>query len=213
MIRGLGLRGAIAVNVITMIGIGPLITIPLVLANLHGSIALAAWIAGAVVALCDGLVWAELASRFPGSGGTYIYLLETFGRQRFGRLLAFLFTWQTVLSVPLLLATGYIGFAQYAGYLWPELASDAHVQGVVAAAIGILTLALLYRPIGAVAATSFAFAAIAIAALGAVIAAAMTHLNGAQALSFDHEVPIGRALLAGLGPALVITLYDYFGYA
>lgn len=213
MIRGLGLRGAIAVNVITMIGIGPLITIPLVLANLHGSIALAAWVAGALVALCDGLVWAELASRFPGSGGTYVYLLETFGRERFGRLLAFLFTWQTVLSVPLLLATGYIGFAQYAGYLWPPLASDAHVQGVVAATIGILTLALLYRPIGAVAATSFAFAAVAIATLGAVIAAAMTHLNVTQALSFDRAAPVGSTLLAGLGPALVITLYDYFGYA
>ncbi len=213
MIRGLGLRGAIAVNVITMIGIGPLITIPLVLANLHGSIALAAWIGGALIALCDGLIWAELASQFPGSGGTYVYLLETFGRQRSGRLFAFLFTWQTVLSLPLILATGYIGFAQYAAYLWPVLASDAHAQGIVAAAVGILTLALLYRPIGAVGATSFAFAAIAIATLGAIIAAASAHLNVAQALSFDHSASLGPALLAGLGPALVITLYDYYGYA
>ena len=136
MIRGLGLRGAIAVNVITMIGIGPLITIPLVLADLHGSLALTAWIAGALVALCDGLIWAELASQFPGSGGTYVYLLETFGRERFGRLFAFLFTWQTVLSLPLILATGYIGFAQYAAYLWPRLASDTQAQGSVAAAVG-----------------------------------------------------------------------------
>ena len=116
--------------------------------------------------------------------------------------------------MPLLLASGYIGFAQYAGYLWPLLATDAHAQGVVAAAIGILTLALLYRPIGAVAATSFAFAAIAIATVGAVIAAALTHLNAAQAFSFEAR---GRwlvpALVAGLGPALVITLYDYLGYA
>jgi len=213
MIRGLGLRGAIAVNVITMIGIGPLITIPLVLANLHGSLALAAWIAGALIALCDGLIWAELASQFPGSGGTYVYLLETFGRERFGRLLAFLFTWQTVLSLPLILATGYIGFAQYAAYLWPRLAVDAQAQGVVAAAVGVLTLALLYRPIGAIATTSFAFAAIAIATLGAIIAAAATHLNLPQALSTDRTSALGPALLAGLGPALVITLYDYYGYA
>ncbi len=213
MIRGLGLRGAIAVNVITMIGIGPLITIPLVLANLHGSLALVAWIGGALIALCDGLIWAELASQYPSSGGTYAYLLETFGRERWGRLLAFLFTWQTVLSAPLILATGYIGFAQYAGYLWPVLATDTHVQGIVAASVGIATLALLYRPIGAVAATSFAFAAIAIATLGAVIASAATHLNLTQALSLDRATPLGAALVAGLGPALVITLYDYFGYA
>ncbi|MHB8145475.1 MAG: amino acid permease, partial [Vulcanimicrobiaceae bacterium] len=70
MIRGIGTRGAVAVNVIAMIGIGPLITIPLVLAQLAGPLALVGWIAGAVVALCDGLVWAELGSRYPGSGGT-----------------------------------------------------------------------------------------------------------------------------------------------
>ena len=74
MIRGVGLRGAVAVNVITMIGIGPLITIPLVLSNLHGSAALAAWIVGAVIALCDGLVYCELASLYPGSGSTYAFL-------------------------------------------------------------------------------------------------------------------------------------------
>ncbi|HMD03201.1 MAG TPA: amino acid permease, partial [Candidatus Baltobacteraceae bacterium] len=213
MIRGMGVRGAVAVNVITMIGIGPLITIPLVLANLHGSLALVAWIVGAGIALCDGLVWAELGSLYPGSGGTYVYLRETFGSQTLGRMLAFLFTWQIVLSAPLLLASGYIGFAHYAGYLWPPLASNTLWQGIVAAGVGILTLALLYRPIGAIAAISSALAGVAIATLAAVIAASITHFNAAQAFSTDHTASLGAALLAGLGPALVITLYDYYGYA
>jgi len=89
LVRGVGLRGAVALNVISMIGIGPLITIPLVLGALHGPLSLVGWIVGAGLALCDGLVWAELGSLYPGSGGTYGYLLEIFGRERVGRLLAF----------------------------------------------------------------------------------------------------------------------------
>lgn len=91
LVRGVGLRGAVAINVISMIGIGPLITIPLVVGALHGPLSLAGWLLGAVLALCDGLVWAELGSLYPGSGGTYGYLREAFGRHGWGRLLAFLF--------------------------------------------------------------------------------------------------------------------------
>ena len=64
--RAIDLRGAVAINVITMIGIGPLVTIPLVVAALGGPLALVGWIAGAVVGLCVGMVWAELSSRFTG---------------------------------------------------------------------------------------------------------------------------------------------------
>jgi amino acid transporter len=212
MIRGIGLRGAVAVNVITMIGIGPLITIPLVLTQLHGSLALSAWIVGALIALCDGLVWAELGSLYPGSGGTYVFLREAFGRERFGRMLAFLFAWQIVLAAPLLLGTGYIGFAQYATYLWAPLGADWRLQGIVAAAVGVVTLALLYRPIGRIAQTGIALGAIAVATLLAVIAAAVVRFSPAQAFSPDPHVPMAGMLAAGLGPALVITLYDYYGY-
>jgi len=212
MIRGIGLRGAVAVNVITMIGIGPLITIPLVLANLHGSTALVAWIVGALIALCDGLAWAELGSLYPGSGGTYVFLREAFGRDRWGRLLAFLFAWQIVLSAPLVLASGYIGFANYAGYLWPPLASDTRLEGIVASLIAIVTLVALYRPIKAVGAIGVGLAGIAIATLAAVIGSALTRFSPAHALAADPHVGFGAAIAAGLGPALVITLYDYYGY-
>ena len=212
MIRGLGLRGAVAINAITMIGIGPLITIPLVIATLHGSSAYVAWIVGALVAACDGLAFAELGSLFPASGGTYVFLREAFGRDTFGRMLAFLFAWQIVLSGPLLLASGYIGFAHYAGYLYAPLGSDAHLQGMVAAAVGILTLVLLYRRIDVIGAIGVGLAGVAIATLGAVIVAAFAHANFKQSLAADPHVGFGAALAAGLGPALVITLYDYYGY-
>ena len=212
MIRGIGLRGAVAVNVITMIGIGPLITIPLVLADLHGSIALVAWVVGALIALCDGLAWAELGSLYPGSGGTYVFLRETFGDRSWGRMLAFLFTWQIVLSAPLVLASGYIGFAHYAGYLWPRLGNDARLQGEVAAAVGIVTLVALYRPITTIGKLGIALAGVAVATLGAIIVAAASRFSATQALSGDVHVGTLAALGAGLGPALVITLYDYYGY-
>ncbi len=211
MIRGIGLRGAIAVNVITMIGIGPLITIPLVLVQLHGSLALWAWVVGALIALCDGLVWAELGSLMPAAGGTYAYLRDAFGSERWGRLFAFLFAWQIIFAAPLLLASGYIGFAHYAAFLWPPLA-DWRLQGAVGAAVGLVTLALLYRRINRVAATGLGLAAVAVLTLVAVIAAALPRFSVAQAFSTDPHVGAGAMLAAGLGPALVITLYDYYGY-
>jgi amino acid transporter len=212
MIRGIDLRGAVALNAITMIGIGPLITIPLVVANLHGSVALWAWIVGAAIACCDGLVYAELGSLYPGSGGTYVFLREAFGSRTWGRFFAFLFAWQFVLSTPLLLASGYIGFAHYAGYFWAPLANDARLQGIVAAALGIATLVLLYRPIRAIGAIGVALAGVAVATLGSLVVAGVAGGSAAQAFTGDPKTPLVAALVGGLGPSLVIALYDYLGY-
>ena len=213
MIRGIGLRSGIAINVITMIGIGPLVTMSLVLGKLAGPLALAGWITGAIVALCDGLVWAELSSKYPGSGGTYVYLREIFGRERWGRLLAFLFNWQFLLFAPCLLATGYIGFAQYFGYLNPAVADSKGLQDVVAVAVGILVIILLYRRITAVAAIGSAFAVVAVVTLVVVTAAGFSHAQIAQAFVLPPHASFGLGFLIGLGGALYITLYDYAGYS
>src|SRR6185312_2673590 len=139
MQRAIGLRGAVALNLITMIGIGPLITIPLVLSALHGPLALAAWIAGAVLALCDGLVFAELSSRLPGSGGTYVYLRTAFGEHGLGRALAFLYNWQCLLFYPCVLATGYIGIVNYSAYIAPVFAAEPRARDALALGVGLLT--------------------------------------------------------------------------
>jgi amino acid transporter len=212
MIRGIGLRSGIAINVITMVGIGPMITIPLVLAQLAGPLALIGWIAGAIVALCDGLVWAELSSRYPGSGGTYVYLREIFGRDRWGRLLAFLFNWQFLLFAPCVLATGYIGFAIYLGYLVPSIGASHAAQVATAIAVGIFTVLLLYRRITTVATIGSLFAVVAIATLLLVMAAAFTHSHIQHAFVMPPNAKLGVGFLAGLGGALYITLYDYLGY-
>ena len=99
-----------------MIGVGPFITIPLLMTALGGPQAMLGWIVALVIVICDGMVWSELGAAMPGSGGSFRYLREAFGRETFGRLMAFLFVWQFVLSGPLEIASGYIGFAQYASY-------------------------------------------------------------------------------------------------
>ncbi|HEY2475482.1 MAG TPA: amino acid permease [Candidatus Cybelea sp.] len=212
MKRAIDLRGAIAINVITMIGIGPLVTIPLVIAALGGPLALVGWIAGAVVALCDGLVWAELSSRFPGSGGTYIYLRETFGAQRLGRALAFLFNWQFLLYAPCLLASGYIGFVNYAAYFYPPLANTA-LHDAAAVAIGCITILLLYRRTSEVSALGSVLAVAATLTVALVALAGLTHADFARAFHLTGPIRFGGGLLAGFGTALYITLYDYVGYA
>ena len=210
MIRGISLRGAVAINVATMIGAGPLITIPLVVVALHRSISVWAWIAGALIALCDGLCYAELASLFPRSGGTYAYLREAFG-PRYGRCLAFLFVWQFLFWAPLTLATGYIGFAQYAAYLFPTLAGPV-AQHALALGVGVATLAALYRTIPRIAGTAIVLGAIALGTLGAIALGGLVHPHADLLAVVPHAFGTGGFGVAAFGAALVITLYDYGGY-
>jgi amino acid transporter len=211
--RAIDLRGAVSINVITMIGIGPLVTIPLVIAALGGPLALIGWIAGAVVALCDGLVWAELSSRYPGSGGTYLYLRDVFGPQRLGKALAFLFNWQFLLYAPCLLASGYIGFANYAAYLYPPLGTNAYEHDALALGVGVVTIALLYRRTSQVALLGTALAVAAALTVGLVAFAGLSHADFAQAFHMAGPLRFNVGFLAGFGSALIITLYDYAGYS
>ncbi|HXO17044.1 MAG TPA: APC family permease, partial [Candidatus Dormibacteraeota bacterium] len=211
--RVIDLRGAVSINVITMIGIGPLVTIPLVIAALGGPLALVGWIAGAVVALCDGLVWAELSSRFPGSGGTYVYLRDAFGERGLGRALAFLFNWQFLLYAPCLLASGYIGFANYAAYLYPDLGSNLAAHDALAVGIGIVTILLLYRRTAQVSSVGAMLAVAAVLTVALVALAGLSHANYAQAFHLGAPLRLTTGFLAGFGSALYIALYDYVGYA
>src|SRR5437762_9755385 len=121
LIRGVGALGATTLNMIDMIGVGPFITMPLIIAAMGGPQAMLGWILGAVIVMCDGLVWAELGASMPRSGGPYNYLKEIYGPNRWGRLISFLFIWQLTFSAPLSIASGSIGFASYATYAFPRL--------------------------------------------------------------------------------------------
>ncbi len=210
--RGVDLRGAVAINTIGMVGVGPLITIPLVLGALHGPLSLVGWALGALLALCDGLVWSELGALYPGSGGTYGYLRAVFGSTRAGSLLAFVFAWQTLFAAPLNQAVGYIGIANYAGYLFPALGASPWALKAVAAGFGVLTIVALYRGIAAVARLGIAFAVAVVFTLVCVIAAAYAHFTPALVTTPAPHDSLWAGLRAGLGQGLLLAIYDYLGY-
>src|SRR5690348_4064960 len=146
--RDLGLVQATALAITDMVGIGPYITIPLFLASMGGPQAMLGWLVGALVAFCDGLVWAELGAALPKAGGSYNYLRAAFGPHRAGRWLSFLMVWQIMFSAPLSVASASIGFAGYLHYLLPGL--PAWGTRVVAGLFPLLLVALLYRRIGTI---------------------------------------------------------------
>src|SRR5687768_15602984 len=144
LVRHFGLLPATALNMTNMLGAGPFITIPLLMSALGGPQSMLGWLVALLITIPDGMIWSELGAAMPGSGGSYVYLREGFGRATWGRLMAFLFIWQFIFSGPLEIASGYIGFASYLGYVWPDAAL---YPGLVAAGMGLLNIVLLYRRI------------------------------------------------------------------
>src|SRR5437016_3281775 len=126
-----------------MVGVGPFITIPLIIGSMGGPQCMLGWLLGAGLAICDGLVWSELAAAMPGTGGTYYYYAEIFRRTRLAGIVPFLFLWQFLLSGPLEIGSGNIGFAQYVGYFWHGMTPLA--SRLVAMGVGAAAVALLYR--------------------------------------------------------------------
>jgi amino acid transporter len=194
-----------------MVGIGPFLTIPLVLAAMGGPQAMLGWILGAFISLCDGMVWAELGSAMPQSGGSYHYLLQMFGPRSFGRLMSFLFLWQTVLIGPLSIASGAVGFAQYLGYLAPAL--HGWQIPAVAALVCVANTALLLRRIESIGWLSAGIAAIVVGTCMWILISGFLHFHAAIAFNFTAARPLGgHAFWLGLGSATLLALYDYGGY-
>jgi amino acid transporter len=234
LIRGIGLGGATMLNMIDMIGVGPFITLPLIVAAMAGPQAILGWLFGAALAMCDGLVWAELGAAMPGSGGSYRYLNEIYGRGRLGRLLSFLFVWQLTFSAPLSIASGCIGFAMYAVYAFPALDRtiavvslhaplptagdlDAGLQltlgSFAACGVCLLTTFLLYRKITVIEKLArYLWAGVMLTLLW-VIASGLWHFDAALAFDFPRDAfTLRPEFFTGLGAALLIAVYDYWGY-
>src|SRR5258707_5501188 len=153
LVRGMSLGTATALNMIDMIGVGPFITMPLIVSAMGGPQAILGWLLDALFAACDGLVWAELGAAMPGSGGSYRYLREIYGREKWGKLISFLLIWQLSFSAPLSIATGCIGLAGYAAYYWAglETVDSGHDGALDIPAAGSLQLSCVVSPSNGVA--------------------------------------------------------------
>jgi amino acid transporter len=209
--RRFGLLQATALNMSNMIGVGPFITIPLLMSALGGPQALLGWLVALAIVMADGLIWSELGAALPGSGGSYRYLREGFGRERWGRLWAFLFIWQFILSGPLEIASGYIGFASYTRYLWPGLSDTGAI--IVAMAVGALNIALLYRRISAIGTLTVSLWIGTMVTTLAVIVTGAFNFDASVAFDFPPDAfQFSLGFLLGLGAASRVGIYDYLGY-
>ena len=207
-VRAIGLFPATALNMSQMVGIGPFITIPLILAVLTGPLAIVGWVVGALIAICDGLVWAELGSAMPTAGGSYVYLREGF-QYYAGRFMPFMFIWSTLLVTPLIMSTGMIGMTDYLGYFWQM---SPWVTHAVAVGFTVLTVALLWRRIESITAITKVLWATMIVTVLLVIVGTYSHFNAHQAFHLSPGALSLGSFAVGLGAGLVIAIYDFLGY-
>jgi basic amino acid/polyamine antiporter, APA family len=221
-----GLRAACALAIADMVGVGPFLTLPLIVAAAGGPKVILLWVGGGVLALCDALVWAELAGSYPQAGGSYAYLRAIYGPRRWGRLFGFLFAAQLLVTAPLAMASGAIGLAKYLAYALPGLervyaAPTLHANffgavnvplelsgaTIAAACAAALATLLVHRRVEAVGKLAQFLAAGVIVVLLVMIAAGMTHFH--PGLLMQHGAPwTWQAVSAGL----LLALYDYWGY-
>ena len=208
--RGLGLKEAVALNMIEIVGIGPFVVSSLVIRDMGGPQALIAWLLGAVLAILDAFVWSELGAAMPKAGGTYVFLREAYGPQRWGRLMSFLFVWQTFLHVPLSVASASIGFANYAEYLYPFTTVE---HKAISGGLVLFLVVLLYRRIGTIGKISVLLWVGVIGTMLWLIWGGATHFNAKIAFDFPPRAfDLSWVWFAGLGSAMVKTIYSYWGY-
>lgn len=221
LVRGLGLWQAVSLNVANMVGIGPFVTIPLFIKAMNGPQALIAWVIAAVLVTCDGLVWSELGAALPGSGGTYHFHQQIFGRAggRWGRLMPFLFIWQFLISGTAEMASGYIGAIDYLKYLVPSLEATLAEWGVpggsswIAAGACVLVTIVLCRRIETIGWLGVALCTGTLITVAVVIVSGLTHFD-ASLLTMPEDAWNWRDphFATGLGAAMLIAIYDYLGY-
>jgi amino acid transporter len=207
----MGLLQASATNIICMVGVGPFLTIPFMVSAMGGPHILYAWAFGAVLALCDGLVYAELGAALPGSGGPYVYLREAYRPFGLGRLAAFVFIFQIMLVAPLTIAGGGVGFADYLGFYWTTMSPLQH--NVIAAAVCVTVTALLYRDITSVGRLAVVMLIVVLGTVGWVIAAGLFNASWSQA--FDFPLAASRldgSLVRAIGAGGLLAMYNYGGY-
>jgi fructoselysine transporter len=208
--RGLSLTQATAVNMIDMVGIGPFVTLSMIVGLMHGPASIFAWLLGALLAFVDGMVWAELGAKWPQAGGSYVFLQKLFGEKKWGRLMAFLFIWQTTIQAPLVIASGAIGFAKYFSYLVPL--NDLEKK-VVSGSLVILLVALLYRNIKSIGRISVVLWVITGGTILWLIGSGFGHFNASRAFNLTLTGFDTSALLfAALGQASLKAVYSYLGY-
>jgi len=207
--RHLTLLQATAINMTDMVGIGPFVVLSVVAEIMHGPWFLYAWIAGALLSFIDAMVWSELGTTFPAAGGSYNFLKESFG-PRTGKLMSFLFVWQTMIQAPLVIASAAIGFAQYTSYLHPLGFWETKA---VSGSVIILIVFMLYRNIETIGKISVTLWIGVLVTMIWIIGGGMAQGNFLEPIKHINDgLTFNIAFGAALGAASVKSVYSYLGY-
>ena len=207
--RKINLFQAVSINAIDMVGIGPFVVMPFVVHQFGNGLFLWAWIFGAFTAFIDSTIWCELGAKYPLAGGTYQFHKIAFGVKG-GKLMSFLYVWQTLIQAPLVVASAAIGFSQYLTYLLPL---EIWQQKLVSGSIVLLVFVLLYRKIENIGKMAAAMGVVVVLTIAWIIIAGLTHKQ--------HELSIvpkqysdffSMAFWAAIGQGSVKTVYSYLGY-
>lgn len=194
---------------IDMVGIGPFVTVPIIVSVMQGPASILAWLLGALLAFLDACVWSELGAKYPEAGGSYVFLQKLY-QGWWGRLMAFLFIWQTTIQAPLVVASGSIGFAQYFSFLVPLTEIQ---QKMVSGTLVLLIVALLYRGIKSIGKISVVLWFITGGTILWLIFSGIPHFNAAQAFDLNlSDTPFNSLFFAALGQASLKAVYSYLGY-
>ncbi|MEI6087487.1 MAG: amino acid permease [Bacteroidota bacterium] len=207
--RKISILQATAINMTDMVGIGPFVVLSMVAEIMQGPWFLYAWIAGALLSFVDAMVWSQLGSTYPLAGGSYNFLKEGFG-PKWGKLMSFLFVWQTMIQAPLVIASAAIGFASYFRFIYPL--NDWQGK-IMSGSIVILIVAMLYRKIEAIGKISVMLWVGVLVTMAWLIGGGLFHGNFLQPiLHMNDGLKLDHAFAAALGFASVKTIYSYLGY-
>ncbi len=210
LVRRLSLAQATAINMTDMVGIGPFITMPMVIGMMNGPYFLYAWMAGAFLSLVDAMIWSELGAAFPKAGGSYNFLKEAYGKRSAGKLMSFLFVWQTLIQAPLVIASAAIGFAKYFSYLVPL---TFITEKIVSGSVVIVIVILLFRRIEAIGKISMFLWSGVIITMFLIIGGGIAHGHFLSPIKKINEgIRIDYAFVTAIGYASVKSVYSYLGY-
>jgi amino acid transporter len=223
--RGLSTGSALGLNVIDMVGVGPFVTLPLIVGVMGGPQAILGWLMGLLLSLCDGLIWSELGTAYPEAGGSYAYLKHLYGERTLGRALSFLYAWQLLISAPLSIASGCIGFSQYLSFFLPNATHPFAAtsllgvplvlsrQTLIAMAACGVAMVVLYRSIFAIDRIVRWLGLVVGLTLVLIIVVGFAHFDAYRAFDFPASAfHLNGAFFAGLGAGMLISAYDYWGY-
>ncbi len=207
--RKISLLQATAINMTDMVGIGPFVVLSVVAQIMNGPWFLYAWVAGALLSFFDGMVWSQLGAAYPLAGGSYNFLKEGYG-PKWGKLMSFLFVWQTMIQAPLVIASAAIGFAQYFQYLHPLADNESKM---VSGSVVILIVLMLYRKIETIGKISVLLWVGVLVTMAWIIGGGLFHGNFLAPIQHINDgLTVNHAFAAAIGFASVKTVYSYLGY-